>query len=150
MFAVFFIVFLCLLAVCWIFISRMWGKYAGDPLGLGIRILRSYNALNRVWPTDDGFSSLKFSALRHTGVAIASSALVWFLDAGILNKVLLVANAIYACLVYLRYRARTDDYKAADLSSQNMLLPVKNACFSVLVLSVLDWVVLQLVYGFRP
>ena len=150
MFWIFVLIFLALFVACWVFISRLWGQYTADPLGLGLQSLFSYNALSRVWPTDGGFLSLKFSALRHTVAGIVSAALIWFADVGILNTVLLAANAVYSCLVYLRYRARADDYKTAGLASQRMLLPVKRACLSVLLLSVLDWAVLSFAYGFRP
>lgn len=134
--------------VCSGFIGSKWRYYIVGIMPR-IRMLRSYNILSRVWPCDDGFWSLKWSAARHTIVTIGFSALVWYVNVGWLNSILTTVCILYAMLTVSRYRVRLRDYKYAE-EARSMLAPVKAACFSVVVLSWIDYLILMVCYALRP
>ena len=134
-----------------IWISLKWRFYSrNDWMFPQIDNLRRYNALLRVWPTDNGFFSLMFSSFRHCLSAAASALLIWFVNKGWLNTFLLALNALYACTVFLRYRVRNRDYKTAGPASQELLKRVRSACLSVFAFSVVCYLILIFVYAQRP
>lgn len=130
------------------FISIKWKFYANDLFG--ISSLQQYNILSRVWPTDKGFSSLKYSAVRHSMIPLAFSALIWFVNAAWLNRVASYLALLYVWSPVSRYRVRNADYKEAGQASQQMLKPVKSACFSLIVCAIANYIVTLICYGFRP
>lgn len=135
--------------VCSGFIGSKWRYYAnGYPSQ--ITSLRRFNAFARVWPCDDGFASLKWSAARHTFITIAFSFLVWYVNIRWINSTLLTLCALYALSTVSRYRVRLRDYKDAGDASQRMLRPVKSACFSVVIMSWADYLILMVCYALRP
>ena len=133
------------------FISRKWAFYDEGFLSIvNYSALHSHNVLSRSWPEDAGFLSLKFSALRHTVAALVSAVLIWFLDIRFFNTLLLSATAIYICPCFLLYRARVSDYQTAPSAAHEFLKPVKQACLSVLICAIADYLILLTVYGMRP
>ncbi len=138
--------------VCAAFIRSKWKFYAnGDiPLFQPINQLRNYNILSRVWPCDNGFMSLIFSALRHTIVPFIFSLLIWFVNDDALDSFLLFASLIYAVSIIPHYKKRRKDFVTAGESSREMLKPVKSACFSVIICAFANYFILLLCYGLRP
>lgn len=135
--------------LCWLFIFSKWRKYGWLYSEPSIQSLRSYNILSRVWPCDNGFMSLVFSALRHTVLAGVAAALIWFVNIQTLNTALTLGTLLYAYLVVSRYNVRRKDYKTAE-HCKDLLKPVKSACFSVVLLSFFDYLIVMLSYGLRP
>lgn len=135
--------------ICTIYIRSKWKKYANNMFG--VQLLRQYNVLSRVWPSDDGFASLIFSALRHTLVPLVSAVLIWLVNITVLNKILMALVALYSLSIYYpRHVARRADYKSASELCQKILKPVKSACFSVIICAIVNYLILICCYGFRP
>lgn len=131
------------------YIGSRFKVYENDWL-LGLRKLQSYNVLSRVWPTDKGFASLKYSAVRHSLIPLALSALIWFANIALLNKAALFIAILYAWSIFPRYRMRNADYKEAEAGSQKMLQPVRSACFSVIICAIANFFIILICYGLRP
>ena len=104
--------------------------------------LRHYNILSGVWPCDDGFMSLIFSAFRHTIVPIVFSLIIWFSDSDILDSILLFITLLYAFSIIQRYKMRKEDYMSAGEASRELLKPVKSACFSIIVCAFSNYFIL--------
>lgn len=137
--------------VCFLFIDRKWKFYISDYIFISeLQSLRSYNVLSRVWPTDDKFVSLKASAFRHTLISLICSALIWFVNSRLLNRLSLVLTLFYAISMFPRYNMRKRDYETAGEASQTLLKPIKSACFSVIVCALTNYIISFLAYGFRP
>lgn len=134
--------------ICVFYIRSRWSLYAGGIFG--VSSLRSYNALSRVWPCDDGFMSLIFSALRHTLIPLVFAALIWFINKAVLSSLSLLFALLYAVSIIPRYHVRKRDFNEAGDVSKEMLRPVKSACFSVMVCSFANYMILLLCYGLRP
>ena len=144
--------FIVSFAICTMFIRSKWKFYTEGvhPQFQPINQLRSYNILSRIWPCDDSFMSLTFSALRHTLLPIIFSFLIWYVNNAKLNSALLYATLLYALSIIPRYKERRKDFMSAGESSQEMLKPVKSACFSVIVCAFINYFILLLCYGLRP
>lgn len=136
--------------ICTIFINAKWKYYIGDKYFPPIKMLRMYNTLSRVWPSDDGFLSLKFSAIRHAVIPMIFSALIWFVDIGWLNSILTFLALYYVWAPISRYRVRKADYEEAGEVNQKMLIPVKSACFSVIICAVANYIILLICYALHP
>ena len=136
--------------ICTIFIRSKWKFYAAGLKGLRpIDLLRTYNILSQAWPCDDGFMSLIFSALRHTLIPIIFAFLIWFINSDWLNSLLLFASLIYALSIIPRYKERKKDFISAGEASQDMLKPIKSACFSVILCAFVNYLILLLCYCLR-
>lgn len=143
------IMFILSFAICAVFIHSKWRFYSEGAIELfrPINQLRSYNVLSRIWPCDDGFMSLIFSALRHTLIPVIFSFLIWFVNNDKLNSILLFLSLLYAISIIPRYKTRRRDYIAAGESSRTMLKPVKSACFSVIICAFANYFILLFCYG---
>ena len=136
--------------VCALFISLKWRYYKSGEVFREIDNLRRYNILSRIWPCDDGFWSLKWGAARHTVFTIACSALIWHVNISWLNTVITTVSLLYALSSAYRHRVRIRDFRTAGDESKPMLTPVKSACFSVVILAWIDYIILMICYAFRP
>lgn len=144
------ILFILSFTICTVFIRSKWGAYSTGLKGLRlIDALRSYNILSRIWPCDDGFMSLIFSALRHTLIPVIFSFLIWFVNNDRLNGILLFVSLLYAMSIIPRYKQRKKDFINAGEASRDMLKPVKSACFSVILCAFANYVILLFCYGLR-
>ena len=141
------ILFALSFAICTVFICSKWRFYSKGILFPPINTLRSYNILSRVWPCDDGFMSLIFSAFRHTFIPVVFAFLIWFLNNDKLSGFLLFLALLYAYSIIPRYRERRKDFNSADEASRKMLQPVKLACFSVILCAFANYFILLFCYA---
>ena len=144
------IAFIVSFTICTVFIRMKWRFYKNSWPFSNYSLLKQHNVLSGVWPVDEGFMSLIYSALRHTVIPVIFSALIWFVNVEQLHSA-----ATFLCLLYIwspfaRYRTRRKDYKSSGDASQKLLKPVKSACFSVVMLSVVNYLILFVCYCFRP
>ena len=144
------ILFILSFTLCTIFIHSKWKIYSEGWNGLRlIDQLRRYNILSGIWPCDDGFMSLIFSALRHTLIPTIFAFLIWFVNNDRLNRFLLFMSLIYAVSIIPRYKERKKDFMTAGEASREMLNPLKSACFSVILCAFANYFILLLCYGLR-
>ncbi len=139
--------------VCTYYIHSKWKFYLKGVHGLRpIDSLRHHNILARIWPCDDGFMSLIFSALRHTLLPVVFAFLIWVVNNDRLNSLLLFISLIYTISIIPRYKARRADFKLNKeyRTTQEMLKPVKSACFSVVLCAITNYFILLLCYSLRP
>lgn len=136
------ILFALSFTLCVIYIKCKWKIYVNDVIFRKIDLLRRYNILSGVWPCDDGFMSLIFSAFRHTIIPIVFSLIIWFSDSNILHSALLFISLLYAISIIPRYKVRKRDYISAGEASRELLKPVKSACFSIIVCAFLNYFIL--------
>lgn len=138
--------------VCTYYIHSKWKYYSEGTIFRHIDNLRHYNSLSRIWPCDEGFMSLIFSALRHTLLPVVFAFLIWFINNDGLSSLLLFISFIYAVSIIPRYKTRRADFKLNKeyQATQEMLKPVKSACFSVVLCSFTNYFILLLCYGLRP
>jgi hypothetical protein len=141
------LMFIISFTLCVAFIRSKWKIYSGSWFPL-IDSLRSYNILSRVWPCDDGFMSLIFSAFRHTLIPVIFAFLIWFVNNDLLSRFLLFLSLGYAFFIIPRYKERKKDYDMAGENSQQMLKPVKSACFSVIVCAFANYFILLICYAY--
>ena len=137
--------------ICCLFISSKWKFYAKEEVLFSkIELLRQYNRLSMVWPVDNKFFSLKASAFRHTIIPLIFSAIIWFVNIRLLSTILLSLALLYCLSILPRHNVRKRDYEFAGENSQELLKPVKAACFSIIVCAFANYIILFLSYGFRP
>ena len=144
------ILFILSFTICTLYIHSKW-KVCSEGIN-GLRLIdniRIYNALSRVWPCDDGFMSLIFSAFRHTLIPVAFAFLIWFVNNNKLNSIILFISLIYAISIIPRYKERRRDFITAGEASREMLKPLKSACFSVIICAFTNYFILLLCYGLR-
>ena len=94
------ILFALSFTLCVIYIKCKWKIYVNDVIFRKIDLLRRYNILSGVWPCDDGFMSLIFSAFRHTIIPIVFSLIIWFSDSNILHSALLLYHSFMLFLLF--------------------------------------------------
>ena len=144
------LLFILSFIICTIFIRSKWKVCVKGWKGLRpIDMLRHYNILSRIWPCDDGFMSLIFSALRHTLIPLIFAFVIWFVNNDGLNSFLLFATLIYAVSIIPRHSERRKDFLTAGEASQEILKPVKSACFSVILCAFANYLILLLCYFLR-
>ena len=132
------------------FIQSKWRYYAQDPLGLMLYALRSANELSRVWPTDDGFNSLKFSVARHMVISLASVAVMYFFSDSFAARIVPAVNLLYAMSKIPLYLARKRDWKVCGGPTRELLTPVKKACFATVIYGFYVYCLSLVFYGIRP
>lgn len=141
--------FILSFSICTVFINSKWKVYSGDehwPFPL-IDQLRRYNILSRVWPCDDRFMSLIFSAFRHTFIPFIFALIMWYVNNDIWNTIFLYLTLLYAISIFPRYKARRKDFLLAGENSRELLRHVKSACFSVIICAFSNYFILLLCYG---
>lgn len=136
-------------AICIYYIDTKWKIYESDWL-FGIKPLQQYNFLVRIYPCDEGLLSLKFSALRHSAIPMICSALIWFVGAKWLCSISTFLALVYIWMPIMRNRVRKADYNEAGSHTQSMLDPVMQACSSVTVCAVANYIIVMIAYAFRP
>ena len=132
------------------FVNSAWKYYSGDWLGFNLRSLRSENALSRVWPTDDGFNSLKFSLARHMIVGFITVVVMNFFSDSFATKAMPSVTLLYAMSKLPLYSARKRSWKICGAATQEMLNPVKKACFVTVVYGFYVFCLSMVFYGIRP
>lgn len=142
--------YIILLVPCFLFISWMFRKEFTGIGKVSFSWLQGEWMMERIWPGDVGFWSLKFSAARHCFVGIVFSLLIYLVNIQMLNKVLLSLNTLYFVTACIRYSARCKNYKRRNESAQSILKPVKRACLAALLYSSAAWLFLFVIYGVRP
>lgn len=136
------IMFILSFLICAMFIHSKWRIYSQGE----IYYLRHYNILSRIWPCDDGFMSLVFSALRHTLIPTTFAFLIWFINNDKLNSIFLFVALLYAISIIPRYKERKKDFNSTGETSQKMLKPIKSACFSVIICAFANYLILLFCY----
>ena len=139
------IMFILSFALCTMFIRSKW-KFYTQGIFRPIDQLRRYNILSRIWPCDDGFVSLIFSALRHTLIPFIFALLIWHVNNDKLNSILLFLSLLYAISIFPRHKERRRDFIAAGEDFHPLLKPVKSACFSVIICAFANYFILLLCY----
>lgn len=139
-------------AICSIYIAKTWKIYNSDWMFPLIDMLRQANILARVWPTDDRFLSLHYSAWRHCIVGLICLLLIWFSGIKWLCSVLLLANLLYAVVKIPLQKARHRDWKEAtqEVTTPQVISPIRKACTVVFLYPFYIYILLLVGYGFRP
>lgn len=115
-----------------------------------IKMLREYNALSRVWPTDQRFMSLHFSVFRHFLAGVVSTLLFWNVQNKIALYFILLLNLLYAFIKIPIYLARRRDYLTSGENCRELLPPIKRACFATNVYAFYVYIILIAAYYVRP
>ncbi len=143
------VMFILSFSTCAIFINSKWKVYSSDRNWLFPLIdrLRRYNILSRIWPCDDRFMSLTFSAFRHTLIPFVFALIMWYVNNEIWNTISLYLTLLYALSILPRYKERRKDFLLAGEASRKFLKPVKSACFSVIICAFANYFILLFCYS---
>lgn len=103
-----------------------------------IATLKKVNALDRMWPVDPGFWSLRWVAIRRFIAAIITGVLVRRLSIPVLSTVLLWLNLLYSCLIVWVQFKRVLAYCRSTPDSRLFLRPVVASCIALAIYAI--WV----------
>lgn len=134
--------------VCVLYINSKWKFYTTEMFALSL--LRTHNIFSRVWPTDDGFLSLKMSALRHAIIPMILSIIIWTINVRLIHSVCTLVALLYIWLPIIRNRARKEDFKESSREIQPSLVSVKSASSSITICAIVNYVIVMLAFAVRP
>lgn len=132
------------------FIRSRWNYYKSDPFGLLLDMLRSENVLTRIWPVEDNFMSLHFSMSRHMIFGVLSIAVMYFSPDSPISFIIPILNLLYAISKLPLYNARRRELSNHPADTREILIPVKQACFIMVVYGFYVYVLTFIFYGIRP
>lgn len=108
-------------------------------------LLHTHNILaGGIWPEDPGFWSLRFSVIRHFAVNFIFALISYFADNAILGAVLIFLSLTYTSISVLSFVPRQRDCSTS--SAQAALIPVRNACATVLIHNIIVLVLFVVSY----
>ena len=103
-----------------------------------VTTLQSINVLDRIWPVDPGFWSLRWVAIRRFIVAAVSGAVIRRFSIPILSTILLWFNLLYSCLIVWVQFKRVLAYSRITPESRRFLRPVIASCVVLAIYAI--WV----------
>ena len=139
--------------ICLFYISYIWRKYYAPDKSIdgyfNYMTLQSITVLEREFPSDIGFWSLRWSVIRRFVITIIIALLIYFVNNFILNTILLWFNLIFVGIITWFQIFRFRKYRRSG-SSATFLQPVVHACIATAVYAIFTQISLYTVYGLRP
>jgi hypothetical protein len=137
-------------AILWVVLDKKW--YRLDPLEQSM--LSTLRTLHSV-PGMPYYLDIKFSAIRHAVVFLATAAIIYWVNAKWVINFVLIANLLYAWSTISRYRMRKSEVsevakRDGEQTVANMLAIPVRASFCVVVFSVLCAVFLYVLMFLKP
>lgn len=140
--------------LCLLYIAYIWHKYYDSNRSVDGRfnymLLQSATALERQFPSDPGFWSLRWSVIRRFAVTVVIALLVYFVNNSILSIVLLSLNLLTVVIVAWSQAVRFRSYRRSTENVTDCLRPVVRVCISTAIYAIFTQICLYAVYAFRP
>jgi hypothetical protein len=96
---------------CWVALSKKWLTATDNNSFFNLKLIEMLLVFHPILPgAHPGFMDLKWTIVRHGFVASASAVLIWFVDIGFLEILVVSLNLLYAIMAANRYRNRKEEF----------------------------------------